>query len=392
MTDKGLGRIGLLESGAVIIGSVEERICIITENDEELKEEIAKYSKIVCAGVMNTMFNGKRFADWLLESYTEAEIEEKFIFYYYVKYYSKINRYITFKNIFYGEEEIQKTGRLIREIRIWNTDEIEAWLTGIKGILGKLTTISVIDFIKSTSENEVYESILEFNGIEDKGRIENEMSLNSLWAQNTKYGEVIKAYRTRGNEFILERMTENNIDDYLSFISLSGTLNKIRYTISREKGRDIAKDGTIAVGDFNFRRLTGSNAETASKYLQKYNEITEYGYTKSIYEVVSKLRKEVNGLMLYQISTSTLTLVIRRNTDTPEILKKIYQIISESELRKTYDTVAVGERQSTLDTVDKDKTNMIQFEKLANIDNVELCNEKDIRNTVCGLFEELKQT
>lgn len=355
MTEEKIGRIGLLESGAVIIGSVEEKVCVITESDAELKAEIDKYSRIVCAGVMNTMFNGKRFGDWLLENYKETEIEEKFIFYYYVKYYSKINIYITFKHIFYAEEEIQKTGRLVREIRIWKQDEIEKWTAGIDGILGKLTTLSVIDFIKSTSENEIYERVLEFNGIEDKGHIESEVSLNSIWAQSTKYGEVIKAYRTHGIGFTLERMTENNIDDYLCFIS-----------------------------------LTEQNDEIANSISKKHNDKMGLEHIKSMYEVISKLRKEVNGLMIYEMSRSKLTFVIRRNIDTPEILKKVHQIISESNLKGIYDTVAVGEKQSALDGADKNKTNIIQFDMLANINKVKLNSEKDIRNTVCYLFEELK--
>ena len=144
-----LGRIGLTEDGAVVIGSVLDKKFNIISDEIELKKEIDKYTMIVCAGMMNNMFTNQRLMDWLIDVYTEKEIEDKFISSFNIKYYSELNRYTTFKHLFYSREIVQPDGKIVREIDKWDVETIREWTSGYKHIVGKLTTICLIDFIKS---------------------------------------------------------------------------------------------------------------------------------------------------------------------------------------------------------------------------------------------------
>lgn len=176
------GRMGLEDNGEVIIGDVTSTDFKRIKTVRELRAEIDTYDLVVCAGVMNRIFNGQRTIDFLLDNYIHPE--EKVITSLNVRYYSEINRLTGYKHIFYNAGG---------SLSVWDTESIEDWTTGYAYKISKTVMLALIDFVKTSCSEDRYQELMR----NAKGELKQSMNYMSslIGKQITSSDEVKKLYK-----------------------------------------------------------------------------------------------------------------------------------------------------------------------------------------------------
>lgn len=418
-----LGRLGLTEDGAVIIGSVLDKEFSIIKDEEELKSKLDTYNMVVCAGMMNNMFTNQRLMDWLMDQYTEKEIEERFISSYNIKYHSELNRYTTFKHLFYTREVMQSDGKIVREIDSWNVETIREWTSGYKNMIGRLTTMCLIDFVKSTCTLDKYTELRMKNSLykfpltsniqetEQKTSLSIDQERSKFWRKRSLGGQVLLIGCGQEQDFIVNRYSGGDIytneDGLIYKVSINGFMSKLRYELKSISIRELIE---TSGGKFDDSKTLEQNIDENYLKVEEYYynycidrgykntpdcvETSKYNiiYLSRLYIMLKELRENITGIQVYEISRDRITFIIRENKDIKSVLVKLRKIVGKN-CRKIFETIVVGDTNNSINYLDiEDVPNGIDFDRLDKLERVVLPNNlpKNPKSKASAIMEILK--
>lgn len=415
-----VGRLGLTDNGAVVIGDVTSVQFSIIQDEAELKDELTKYNRIICAGMMNTMFTNNRLIDWLMDNYTEKDILSKFISSFNIKYYSELNRYTTFKHLFLTNEQITPDGKLVRTVYQWGANTIKDWTFGYKSMIGKLTILCLMDFVKSTCSLEKYMEFRKINGLigfmmnpdillEDNTLERNTKTTSivksknrsKLWKRNNQ-GHVLLVGCGQGNEFIMHRysggLLESSDSDVQYKISLNGFMSKLRYELGNISIQElILKSGGSYNDELDLEQNIDNNYYLIENFGCSMNNETNKpckgtDYISMLYNMLLDLRNTLSNIHIYEINRDRITFIVRGNTDIQTVLERLYYMLHQH-FNGLFETLIVGEINPHVSYLNaKESMNTINIKDIRKLSHADIPVGLSVNPNVsaCAIFDLVK--
>lgn len=378
--------MGLEENGEVVLGDVTSTDFKRIKTVNDLRQGIDQYDLVVCAGIMNRLFNGQRTIDFLLDNFTHPE--DKVIPSLNVKYYSEVNRVTGYKHIFYNVNN---------KVSVWDTESVANWTQGQIYKIARTIMIALIDFVKTSCSESRYQELMENARGELKSSMEYASSLigeqvsstdelkklyrgkglrehtdvfkafkrAAYWERNVSMGEMLSAGISVDGGIMVSRECSGNIfagveDNKYYVINVYGYRNRLRF----DKGNQTLKDYILENCGIDTNNplefiMSGGNTEFRinsdkqwgklirnSRSLKEVDE-SRLRYIEAQCNIINHIKSNIESSYIYDISTESMSFAFRNNIKISEAIEIMSEAI-EKYMPNIFETLSIDHKSRSV--------------------------------------------
>lgn len=407
------GRMGLEENGEVVLGDVTSTQFKRINTINELRVEIDNYDLIVCAGIMNRLFNGQRTIDFLLDNYKHPE--EKIIPSLNVKYYSEVNRVTGYKHIFYNASN---------KVSVWDTESIENWTTGEIYKIARVVMVSLIDFVKTSCSETRYQELMENAKGELKSSMEYASSIvgetiltvddlrqkckgkqlkeqsdvfkaykrAAYWERNVSMGEILTAGVSIDGGIIVSREDSGNIfagveDNKYYVINVYGYHNRVRFDKDYQSLKEyILENCGLQVDNPLQFIVSGANHDFRIKSDRQWGALIRRNrslkdidkerakYIEAQCNIIKHIKSNIGASYIYDISTESMSFAFRNSVKIKEAIKVVNEATNKY-MPNIFETLSIDHKRRKVNGStrywDFDMINVIPISLIDTLDETE---------------------
>ena len=360
-----VGRLSVI-GRRVLVGDVRSVEYKELRGEEEMKEELKKYDRVIVRGLLEEVYKRRVLASVLKDT---EDIGNKVVGYY------RVNGSMVPDNLFYWGKD---RGKVVE----WGASDVEKWVKGLEYETGRFIYEAICDYIDTSSLNSY---LLAIDKIKDKEMVKD---LERLWGKGDG-SDMYKVGVDNGIVYI-DRGLSNGINDMGYIISINTYGLYYRYKnrvkdfnrhISELVKLDIDNGLKYIMYDWleGLRLKLGGyrdgGIEDKLEYLRVQEKFNRY------------IKSEIKDSFIYSMDNNHISYLFDSDVDIQEAI-----IVMRDGIKRYYDglfdTLTVGGVVVGEDSWDTGRFNVIGIEDLGGLER----GERSVRNKVdmCLILEELK--